>query len=80
MAKAMEVFVDTNQDFIKAKKEKASWPFHQRCLNFMGSLVGRAAVYYYIFSRLYPLNAFSFKAEDGIIILIALLGIAGFLP
>ena len=77
---ATDIFVDTDHPFIRAKSELWCWRAHQRWLNFIGSAVGWAAVYYVIFYRLIPLNHFSFKIEDTILILIALLGMAGFLP
>lgn len=58
----------------------ASWRFHQFWLNFVGSLTGWAAAYYFIFCRLLPVSAFSFKLQDTVPILIALLGITGLLP
>jgi hypothetical protein len=77
--KAVDIFVDTDQQFIKQKMLLRSWRFHQRWVNFMGSAVGWSAGYYYIFLKL-PQSGFTFKIEDTILILIALLGIFGFLP
>jgi hypothetical protein len=62
------------------KMQRSSWLIYQRCLNFFGSVVGWAAAYYFIFCRLLSTSRFEFKLEDTIPILIALLGIAGFLP
>jgi len=78
--KATDIFVDTSHPFIKTKSELWCWWAHQRWLNFMGSGVGWAAVYYFIFFRLLPVSLFTFKIEDTILILVALLGVAGFLP
>jgi len=54
-----------------------AWHFF---VNFVGSLVGWIALYYFIAWRLMPLHNYSFRAEDTIPILVALLGITGFLP
>ena len=72
--------MDTSNEVVRSKMKLKCWWLYQGWLNFMGSSVGWAAVYYYIFFRLVPLHSFSFKIEDTIIILVALLGIAGFLP
>jgi hypothetical protein len=77
--KAVDIFVDTQHPFIQQKLVLKSWWFHQRCINFLGSAVGWAAGYYYLFVKL-PASGFAFKIEDTILILIALLGIFGFLP
>jgi len=78
--KAVDVFTDTNSEFIKTKMKLASWRFHQYWLNFVGSLTGWAAAYYFVFCRLHPLSSFSLKIEDTVVILIAVLGITGLLP
>jgi hypothetical protein len=57
-----------------------AWKFHQRWINFFGSITGWAAAYFYIFHRIYPFSSFAFKLEDAVPILIALLGMMGFLP
>lgn len=77
--KAVDIFVGTEDPFIKQKMPLWAWRFHQRWLNFTGSAVGWAAAYYYIFLKL-PQSRYTFKIEDTILILIALLGIFGFLP
>jgi hypothetical protein len=77
--KAVDIFVDTEQPFIKQKMTLWPWRYHQRWVNFMGSAVGWCAAYYYIFLKL-PHSGFAFKIEDTILILIALLGMSGFLP
>jgi hypothetical protein len=68
------------QDRHKLRSMPWAWHFHQAWHNFIGSAVGWAAAYYYVFYRLCPLSKFSFKVEDTIVILIAVLGIMGFLP
>ena len=77
---AVDIFVDTSQAGVVEKRKLLSWRLHQFWLNFMGSFVGWAVVYYLVFFRLLPLCCFSFKIEDTILVLLALLGIAGFLP
>ena len=76
----MPILVNTEDVFIKQKIELRSWWFHQVWLNFVGSAVGWAAAYYYIFYRLLPISCYSFKIDDTVLILIALLGITGLLP
>lgn len=78
--KAVSIFVDATDQRIIEKKKLRSWRFHQFWLNFVGSLTGWAAAYYLVFMRLLPLSEFSFKLEDTIPIVIALLGISGLLP
>lgn len=89
---AVDIFVDTRpikddndpqytgDNFIRSKMQLPSWRWHQRWLNFMGCAVGWVAVFYFVFCRLIPMCRFSFKVEDTILVLMALLGIAGFLP
>lgn len=71
---------------VKVQGENAAkarwWPtlaWHN-WVNFVGSFVGWAATYYFLFYRLMPTHSFSFKAEDLIPIVIGLLGVTGFLP
>jgi hypothetical protein len=78
--KAVAILVDTENEFIKRKMRLLSWWFHQLWLNFVGSAVGWAAAYYYVFHRLLPICCYSFKIDDTVPILIALLGITGLLP
>jgi hypothetical protein len=77
---AVDIFIDTDNEFAKKKMKVASWRFHQRWLNFIGSAAGWAAAYYFIFGRVLPVSSFSFKLEDSVLIIIALLGLGGFLP
>lgn len=79
--KAVEVFVDTDHGFASKKKDCPSWKFHQWWLNFMGSAVGWLAAFYFTFCRFIPsLHDFKFTASDGVLILVALLGMGGLLP
>jgi hypothetical protein len=76
----VDIFVDTKIPFIADKMKLASWQWHRRWLNFLGSAVGWTAAYYFVFYRLVPLRTYVFKSEHIAILLIALLGIVGFLP
>src|ERR1700739_1930922 len=69
-------------DALIGKQEGKSWAWwvHQIWLNFFGSAVGWAAGYYLAFYRLFPVHCYSFKIEDTVPILIALLGMTGLLP
>jgi hypothetical protein len=53
--------------------------FHEFWFNFVGSVTGWAAAYYFLFHRVFPLASYSFKFEDIGPILIALLGVTGLL-
>jgi hypothetical protein len=77
---AVPILVDTTNPVIQAKKKLRSWQVHQFWLNFIGSLVGWAATYYLIFFRFLPISQLTFKLEDSIVAVFALLGITGFLP
>ena len=58
-----------------------AWCFHQFCFNFIGCAFGWFAVYYLIFYRFLPsLHSFSFGLADVVPVVIALLGINGYLP
>lgn len=78
---AVDIFVDSNDEFVKAKALLDAWKWHQRWLNFMGSMVGWIAAWYFLFDRFIPYrHSFTFKGSDAAVILVALLGMGGFLP
>lgn len=77
---ATDILVDTDHEYIKRKSQLRCWRFHERWLNFMGCGVGWAAVYYLLFVRMAPGYSRPSGVEDIVLIVIALLGIAGFLP
>jgi len=78
--RAVAILVNEKDEFIIEKKKLCSWWFHQFWLNFVGSLTGWAAAYYLIFHRILPLSNYSFRIEDTVPIIIALIGITGLLP
>jgi hypothetical protein len=57
-----------------------SWWLHQIWLNFFGSLVGWATAYYLIFYRYSRTPSPEINYADVFFILLALLGVCGFLP
>lgn len=80
---AVDIFIDTSKSFVKQKMKLSSWKSHQFWLNFVGSISGWVALYYLAFIRMPMVLSASDKKlgfEDGLVILIALLGITGFLP
>ena len=77
--KAVDIFVDTNNAFIKGKQALPCWRFHQRWLNFIGSVSGWAAAFYLLFCRLLK-GSFAFNVEDTVALLIAIVGITGLMP
>jgi hypothetical protein len=76
---AVYIFVPEDDPFVAAKTKYRSWWFHQFCLNFSGSAVGWLAAYCFIFYRFNP-SCREFTREDVGLMLVALLGIGGFLP
>jgi len=77
--KAVNIFV-ADSPFVEAKKKFPSWWIHQWWLNFFCSAIGWFAAYYFVFYRLIPLRGYSFKGDDAALIVVAMLGLAGFLP
>jgi len=78
---AVHIFVPEDDPFVARKKQYTCWWVHQFCLNCICSLVGWGAAYFFIFYRLWcSVKPITFTASDAVIILLALLGMAGFLP
>ena len=78
--RSVSIFINEQDPLVIEKKKLWSWRFHQFWLNFVGSITGWFAAYYLVFMRILPLSSFSFKLEDTVLIIIALLGISGLLP
>ena len=77
---AVYIFVPEDDLFVLTKTKYKSWWVHQFCFNFLGSAVGWAAAYYFTFCRLIPLTCYAFRTNDIALVVIALLGMSGFLP
>jgi hypothetical protein len=57
-----------------------SWWVHEIWINALGSLVGWAALYHLVFVRLIFCRTSDVTLSDGFFVVIALVGICGFLP
>jgi hypothetical protein len=80
--RAVEIFQRADSK-IKYPKYRISWWIHQRWINFIGSMIGWIALYLELlnFDRIgWNVIASNLTLSDFALLVIALLGIMGFLP
>ena len=82
-ARAIEIFLNTEETIFEHFNNKISWRFHQWWLNFIGSAVGWVALGYLIFYRFgcsIDCEVVELQLVDIGIFIFAIIGITGYIP